>query len=173
MGCNYYLRPKGYEPIKVINKTINDTLDNIVESYKYSIKKVIEEAEKISPLYKELFFTDLCIDDITHVLQWEVELPDLHICKLSYGWKPLFQKSKYFSTFKEFEDFYKLHTDIFDFVDEYDEIQDFEEFKEYVFEKVKDKKSQTHLQYNGGLPGLSLEYTKDKDGIEWTNHEFS
>ena len=67
-----------------------------------------------------------------------VEYPQLgyqiHVCKLSWGWLPLFQRHKAFKTWAEFEEFYKRHSDNLSLIDEYDHFMTFDDFKTGVFE---------------------------------------
>ena len=64
------------------------------------------------------------------------DMPDyyyeIHLNKLSYGWKPLFQVHKAFSTFKELEQFYLDHKDDLTFEDEYGRTYTFEQYKKKV-----------------------------------------
>lgn len=66
------------------------------------------------------------------------DVPDfyyqIHLNKLSCGWKPLFQNHKAFRTFNELEKFYKEHMNDITFEDEYGESYTFEEYKQEVIE---------------------------------------
>ena len=142
MGMNYYLKPKGYDKLDWLNKSTKIFIDATLKSYKDELNKMIEESDKICPLYLEIL-DRADPDNIQIKLQYEFEEPDVHICKLSAGWKPLFEKNKFYKTFKEFEDFYKNNKKYFTIINE-----ECEELKSKVFMKVSDKDSQTHLQYN-------------------------
>lgn len=64
------------------------------------------------------------------------DIPDfyyqIHLNKLSCGWKPLFQNHKAFRTFNELEEFYKGHMNDITFEDEYGRSYTFKEYKQRV-----------------------------------------
>ena len=72
-----------------------------------------------------------------------VEYPQLgyqiHVCKLSWGWLPLFQRHKAFKTWAEFEEFYRSHSNHLSLIDEYDHFMTFDDFKTRVFEHAARK----------------------------------
>ena len=59
---------------------------------------------------------------------------EIHLNKLSWGWKPLFQNHKAFRTFNELEKFCNEHMDDLTFEDEYGQEYSFEEYKKEVME---------------------------------------
>ena len=59
---------------------------------------------------------------------------EIHLNKLSGGWKPLFQNHKAFRTFNELEKFCNEHMDDLTFEDEYGQEYSFEEYKKKVIE---------------------------------------
>lgn len=168
MGTNYYLRPRGFERLKQLNEETNSKLAVIRESYIKEIQDMIEESSKISPLYEDLLDRP-DPSNINLYLQYEYDLPELHVCKTSGGWVPLFEATKYYKSFKELESFYSKYKDVFTLYDEYNELVDFKDLKEKVF-SMRDIATETHLKpdpYWGYTPDIS--YWKDEDGIEWTN----
>ena len=108
MGTNYYFVPKGYEQINLINKSTEEALKNIQDLYVKSVRNVIKYAEGLHPIYKELLNYEYSLDEIYASLRWPVEIPEIHICKISAGWVPCFQTNKHFSTYQEFLAFYDL-----------------------------------------------------------------
>ena len=63
------------------------------------------------------------------------DIPDfhyeIHLNKLSWGWRPLFQKHKAFQTFAQLEEFYLEHQKYLKIYDEYEQ--------EYTWDKYKQK----------------------------------
>ena len=94
----------------------------------------------------------------------EIEYPELHICKISMGWKTLFQVTKFYSNVKELKEFYNKNKnkDRIHIEDEYGEKQDMDELFEFIDIKYKDKNSQSHT-----------DAYKDVQGYEWVSHNFS
>lgn len=58
---------------------------------------------------------------------------EIHLNKLSIGWRPLFQKHKDFDTWNKLEQFYLKHKDNLDIYDEYGEKYEWESYKERIF----------------------------------------
>ena len=92
----------------------------------------------------------------------EMEYPELHICKISMGWKPLFEATKFYSNVKELKEFYDKNKDRIHIEDEYGEEQDIDELFQFIDMKYKDKNSQSHT-----------DAYKDGQGYEWVSHNFS
>ena len=61
---------------------------------------------------------------------------EVHLNKLSWGWRPLFQKHKAFCSWAELEKFYKDHKEDLEIYDEYERKLTLEEYKERVFDHV-------------------------------------
>lgn len=57
---------------------------------------------------------------------------EIHLNKLSWGWRPLFQKHKYFKTFKQLEDFYFHHQRYLKIFDEYGKEFSWDDYKDRV-----------------------------------------
>lgn len=171
MGTNYYFVPKGYEQINLINKSTEEALKNIQDLYVKSIRNVIRYAEDLHPIYKELLNYEYSLDEIYASLRWPVEIPEIHICKISAGWVPCFQTNKHFSTYQEFLAFYDLFKDIFTLEDEYHEVIDIEELKKDLFRHKEDALPQNdRMKYNSDY---YVSYKRDSDGFDWTNVDFS
>ncbi len=92
----------------------------------------------------------------------EIEYPELHICKISMGWKPLFEATKFYSNVKELKEFYDKNKDRIHIEDEYGEEQDIDELFQFIDMKYKDKNSQSHT-----------DAYKDGQGYEWVSRNFS
>ena len=59
---------------------------------------------------------------------------EIHLNKLSFGWRPLFQKHKEFDTWNKLEQFYLSHKDNLDVYDEYGEKYEWEDYKKRIFD---------------------------------------
>ena len=169
MGTNYYLTPKFSAKITKLNSDYNDMLQKIKETYINEVKSIYDEAYRFSSEYKE-FFPINDIDDISLYLKYEVEVPEIHICKISSGWVPSFQKCKWFSTYREFLAFYDLHKEIFDITSEYNEIVSIDKLNKDLFKfknKALPENDRSHYSSNYYV------YIKDEDGFDWINVDFS
>ena len=58
--------------------------------------------------------------------------PKLHICKMSMGWKPLFESTKYYKNVKELKDFYERNRNRISIADENPEEFTIEDFEKYM-----------------------------------------
>lgn len=59
---------------------------------------------------------------------------EIHLNKCSFGWRPLFQKHKAFSSWKELERFYFDHADGLEIYDEYERNYTWESYKQLIFD---------------------------------------
>lgn len=164
MGTNYYFKPKKFEmdKIKMLHEDYTSKVDKLLNEYIKSYNKL---CKKMSKETNDLFECEE-LEDYNNWWNYmylaEIEYPELHICKISMGWKPLFESSKYYRSVQELKDFYENNKNRINIVDEYGEIHDLDELFEFINIKYKDKKSQTHE-----------DAYKDKQGYEWVSHNFS
>lgn len=107
MGTNYYMITK--------NK---DVAHKFAEKLEYG-----DTVEYIDGEY------ELCDEPDFHY--------EIHLNKLSCGWKPLFQIHRPFSTFSELEQFYNNYKDDIEIEDEYGRKMSFEDYKDTVVEHSK------------------------------------
>ena len=173
MSTNYYFYPKGFEKLDEVNKVTKSSLEDMTMNYIKVIKLMINDSIDSHPEYHDMFNLDVLkntLDDTRIILKYDVEIPELHICKLSGGWIPLFNKTNYYSNFDELEEFYNKYKDILYLKNEYDEEISFKELKEKAYNKLKEPRS--HLDYNGPYSvfngSFKNQYYKDKYGFEWT-----
>ena len=89
---------------------------------------------------KELAHKHFAVETDWGVTDTEYEIVDspflgyeIHLNKLSWGWRPLFQKHKAFKTWKELEEFYKAHSEDLEIYDEYGTRLEFDKYKKIVF----------------------------------------
>ena len=172
MGCNYYLRPRGFSRLNKVNKKLEEDLEKITEKYKNTVDGIIKFACYKYPFYKDsLDLPDL--SNLYSTMNWAVEEPDIHICKMSLGWMPCFQVNKYFNTLDTFIDFYKQHKNEFILMNEYNEkvtLKEFEEDLRYFKENAKPENNRVNSSYyNTGRPS----YYKDSYGFDWYDNDFS
>lgn len=164
MGTNYYFTPKKFEKdkIKILHENYSTKLDVLLKEYIKSYNKLYNEmAIETSDLFE--------IEELTDYNNWynymhlaEIEYPELHICKISAGWKPLFQSTKFYSNVKEIKEFYNKNKDRINVEDEYGEVQDINELFKIIDTKYKDKNNQSHK-----------DAYKDEQGYEWLTSNFS
>ena len=171
MGTNYYFEPKGYEKLPKINDEFILNAKKLRAKYLEDINNIIDNANKKYPLYKGFFHNYF---DPDYTLNYSTAIsPDVRICKVSYGWVPLFETNQYYSSIEELTYFYDLYKDSLVIKDEYDREFTFDEFIDIIKNHISNPNNKTsHLQYNSPL--YNFKYYKDKSlGVEWTNTEFS
>lgn len=170
MGTNYYLTPKGFDEIEEINKITLKALNEIRDSYCKNIEELIEKSSKNHNIYKEVLeLPDL--DSIKCILQWDIEIPEIHLCKISAGWCPLLEATDYYNNFDDFKKFYEKYKDDFDITDEYNKHITIDEF-ESILTKAQQKAIEFHEKYNSNFYENSIKYTTDDYGFEWTYNHF-
>ena len=164
MGTNYYFTPKKFElgRVKNLHEDYSFKLDKLLNDYIKSYNKLSKEMSKET---NDLFESQELSDynnwwNYMHLA--EIEYPELHICKISMGWKPLFEATKFYGNVKELKEFYNKNKDRIHIEDEYGEEQDIDELFQFIDMKYKDKNSQSHT-----------DAYKDGQGYEWVSHNFS
>lgn len=164
MGTNYYFVPKKFEKSKIrkLHEDYSAKLDELLKDYIKSYNKMYNEmSEKTNDLFENEELADYK-DWYNYMHLAETEYPELHICKISMGWKPLFQVTKFYSNVKELKEFYNKNKDRIHIEDEYGEVQDINELFEFIDMKYKDKHNQIHTDAH-----------KDEQGYEWISNDFS
>lgn len=167
MGTNYYLKAKRFNELDNINKKLEDKLETIKEDYLSEVLKVINNALKTYPNYKELFDLDELIVNIE--VHYPIEVPDIHVCKMSLGWVPIFEKNEFYNNYKEFKAFYEKNKDILSLVDEYDReisLLDFETNLEYFKLNASPLNSRQEDNY-------IFKIESDDIGYDWSYNEFT
>ena len=170
MGTNYYFTPKGFNDLDEINKITAKTLNEIKNTYITNVKNLIDSAKQNHSIYQEVLDTnEENIDDIKAELSWNYEIPEIHICKISCGWKTLFQATNMYSNLDELKSFYDKYNNDFIITDEYGSEFTLKDLVKKVKEHDSlDSSKNTHLQYENSF----LHYYIDNDGIEWTTNSF-
>ncbi len=114
----------------------------------------------------------------------------IHICKLSSGWKSLWQAHPAaYNSVSEFEEFVRKHEKSFLFLDEYHRRYSIDEFLEEIKYFDRDKSGKIREQYNGSplicheeyqkeerkkrpWSCCDIKYWQDKDGYDFTDRWF-
>lgn len=164
MGTNYYFTPKKFKKdrIRRLYEDYSDKLDILLKEYIKSYNKLCNEMSiEINDLLE--------IEELPDYNNWynymhlmEIDYPQLHICKISCGWKPLFETSKFYSSVQELKDFYNKNKDRIIIKDEYGEELEIDVLFKIIDDRYKDINNQEHENAY-----------KDKQGYEWVSHNFS
>ena len=168
MSTNYYFKYKSLdqESFNNIRDKYNEKYYKLFDEYKQEIIKEYNKKVVGTPL--EQIEPDLTwVNKVQSFHTYEVD--EIHLFKISSGWKPLFQTNENWSSVKELEDYYSKHKNILVFVDEYDEEQDFNKILKDVKNRYKDKNNQSHIKESTTYFPIFT----DKEGYEFTNIEFS
>ena len=150
------------------------------------LRKIVskEEIEETKRKLKEMADGVKSIDDMRDVIAFlQVECDghdkDIHICKISYGWKLLFQANEnlYECTWKAMTDYIiqAIDSGEWEMVDEYGNAYSLDDLKE-DFEKHKDGFDHDsyveRMRKLGDFPDYgSIEFISD--GLRWSHYDFS
>ena len=112
---------------------------------------------------KELAHKHFAIENDWGVSDTEYEIVDepylgyeIHLNKLSYGWRPLFQRHKAFKTWAELERFCNEYQSEIDIYDEYKKKLDFAEYKERIFDHAAREPEPVKWEYD--YESIDLKY---------------
>ena len=144
----------------------------------------IEEIEETKRKLKEMADGVKSIDDMRDVISFlQVECDghekDIHICKISYGWKLLFQANEnlYDCTWKSMTDYIRRAIDSgeWEMEDEYGNAYSLDDLKEDL-DKHKDGFDHDsyveRIRKLGDFPDYgSIEFISD--GLRWSDYDFS
>lgn len=139
MGTNFYLRNK-------VKKEKAEKLIKIIEDY-----LDLNSQEDLDLL-----------EDVKLLIQ-NKEMYDIHICKFSHGWQPLFQETLLFKSVEQLKSFYFDNFHEYIIVDESNDEYSWSGFKIKVFEHCLSGK--TRIGINSGV-------RLDDGGYEFTQEEF-
>lgn len=156
MGTNIYLR-------KIVSK-------EEIEETKRKLKELADDVKSIDDL-----------EDVISFLQVECEGhdKDIHICKISYGWKLLFQANEhlYECTWNAMTDYIRqaINSGEWEMIDEYGNAYSLDDLKEDL-EKHKDGFDHDsyveRIRKLGDFPDYgSIEFISD--GLRWSRYDFS
>ena len=157
MGTNIYLR-------KIVSK-------EEMEETKRKLKEMADDVKSIDDF-----------EDVISFLQVECESheKDIHICKISYGWKLLFQANEnlYECTWKAMTDYIRQAIDSgeCEMIDEYGNAYSLDDLKEDL-EKHKDgfdnDSYDAYLRSKGKRLSVKGRIDFISDGLRWSNYDFS
>ena len=153
MGTNYYFRKKTVDPIRI--EAIVDSLNN---DYKSLVAKYNEK------LHEEL--SAMGIDSILEFDDYHTFISpvdsdtygDIHVGKLSVGWKPLLKANGHFNSVSALKQWYEQNKHEYNFIDEYDEVASFKEFITEIERRNKDDTQKGHPNKHGA-DGYDWEYS--------------
>lgn len=172
MGCNYYFVPKAlnYNEIDNIRNEYKAKLDDLVNNYIIDINTKLNSYN----IDKEIFSNHLLDIDDCDLYLANVNWPDIHICKISMGWKPLLQSNGHYSSIEDLVSFYELNKDKLRVEDEYRTEVDFYNLINMIKERYNDKSAKSHLNgFNQYFNYNHNYYNKDNKGFEWSTLDFS
>ncbi len=86
---------------------------------------------------------------------------DIHICKISAGWKPLFKKTEYFDSTISLLEFYDKNSKMLEIINEDYEKISIDVLQRRCHRAQNDKGNETHYDYE-----------KDSAGYAWTHVDF-
>ena len=157
MGTNIYLR-------KIVSK-------EEMEETKRKLKEMADGVKSIDDL-----------EDVISFLQVECESHEkgIHICKISYGWKLLFQANEhlYDCTFESMTDYIRQAIDSgeWEMIDEYGNAYSLDDLKEDL-EKHKDgfdnDSYDVYLRRKGKRLSVKGRIDFISDGLRWSQCDFS
>lgn len=150
------------------------------------LRKIVskEEMEDTKRKLKEMADGVNSIDDIRDVIAFlqvecERQEKDIHICKISYGWKLLFQANEnlYDCTWESMTDYIRqaIDSEEWEMIDEYGDAYSLDDLKEDL-EKHKDGFDHDsyveRIRKLGDFPDYgSIEFISD--GLRWSDYDFS
>ena len=151
------------------------------------LRKIVskEEIEETKKKLKEMADGVMSIDDFEDVISFlqvecESHEKDIHICKISYGWKLLFQANEhlYECTWKAMTDYIRQATDSgeWEMIDEYGNAYSLDDLKEDL-EKHKDDfdndSYDAYLRRKGKRLSVKGRIDFISDGLRWSHYDFS
>jgi len=158
MGTNYYFRKKIVDP-----KRIEALVDSLNDDFKALVAKYNKELQKV---YSEMGIESFYDFDDDHSFFSPIDHSDydIHVGKISCGWKPLMQTNEHFHSVETLTLWYEQHKDEYSFIDEYGKVISFEEYLVEIEERNNDNSLKDHEQTHGPIRG--------SDGYDWLNVEF-
>ena len=157
MGTNIYLR-------KIVSKEEMEDTKRKLKDWADVVKSIEDLKDVIS------FLQDEC----------ERHEKEIHICKISYGWKLLFQANEhlYDCTWKAMTDYIRQAIDSgeWEMIDEYGNAYSLDDLKE-DFEKHKDgfdnDSYDAYLRSKGKRLSVKGRIDFISDGLRWSHYDFS
>lgn len=154
VGTNYY-----FENIKSKAETDvhNNKVKAIAEEYKSKLLELDYNKEDVEWLYFETLW------------KLEREPTTIHIGKCSAGWIPLFQSQVEYDSISSMKKWYEDNKTEWQVVNEYGKHLTWEQLEDELINWNRNNdKAQSHLKFDGEYGHYYM-----KDGVEWTDGEFS
>lgn len=154
MSTNFY-----FESAKSKEETqeFNEELIEIAKEYLDKLLELGCDEDNVQYLYSETLW------------KLEREPKSIHIGKRSMGWKPLFQSQEEYDSIHTMKKWYESNKNKWRIVDEYDKYYSWEQLLEdLIYWNRNNDNAQSHLKYDGEYGNYYI-----KDGVEWTDGEFS
>lgn len=155
MGTNYYFRKKSVDPAH---------FDAITDSLNAEHKALIAKYnEKLHDAFSEMGIEsfDEFDDSRFFVSPFSHSDCDIHVGKISAGWKPSMQVNKHFHSIATLKQFYEQNKHEYNFINEYGEVVSFENYLQEIKELNSDDSRKAHSNAHGA------------DGYDWLRTEFS
>ena len=156
MGTNYYFRKKKIDETHIdsIAERFNADLESLFEKYYTEIKTAL---------------FDMNVDDLeclerpyTYYLPNHRDLfGDIHVGKISCGWKPSLHYNEHFRSFQELQQWYEENKHDYILINEYREEIQFDDFIKKVINRNNDENNKKHDNVLGN------------DGYDWLSGWFS
>ena len=155
MGTNYYFRKKTFDPTRIdaIADGLNDEFKALVAKYNERLHKAYSEMG-IDSYYD-------FDDDRTFYSPIRNADYDIHVGKLSHGWKPLLQAGDHFNSITTLKQWHEQNKHDYNFIDEYRDEASFEDFLAEIAKRNKDENAKNH------------ERVQTTDGYDWMYTKFS
>ena len=155
MGTNYYFRKKDVDmpQLYAIVDALNDECKVLVAKY----NELLNEARR-----------EMGIEYERELKHWNTytlpdeddDIGDIHVGKISYGWKPLMKAGEHFHSIETLQRWHEQNRGEYVFIDEYGKTTDFEEYLMEIHKRNEDAHNKPH------------DYPIGVDGFEWTSREF-
>ena len=159
MGTNYYFRKKTVDlkRIEALVDSLNDDFKTLVAKYN----------EKLHKVYSEMGIESLYDFDDDHTFFSPIDHSDydIHVGKISYGWKPSMQANEHFDSIAALKQFYEQNKHEYNFINEYGEVVSFEDYIKEINELNNDGSLKDHKSLGG--------FCRCSDGYDWLHTEFS
>jgi len=160
MGTNYYFRKKNIDPERI--ETIVDNLNNDFQAMLAKYNEKLREAFSSMGIDTGHEFEDRQ----TFYSPGDHEIyGDIHVGKISGGWKPSMQATEHFDSIAALKQFYEQNKHEYKFINEYGEDIPFED---YLLE-IKALNEDNSLKDHKGLGG----FFRGSDGYDWTYTKYS
>lgn len=155
MGTNYYFRKRTLDIMR---------LESIVDELNVEFKSLIERYnDKYCAALAEMGLDshhDFDNNTTFFLPSGRDDHGDIHVGKLSYGWKPLMQAGEHFHSIETLKQWYEKNKQNYIFVNEYDEEVPFNEYLAEINERNQDPDAKAH------------DYGRGADGFDWTHRIF-